>query len=355
MGGIGRYAWELAQRLPQNREVSSIRFWRHGRWFADAAPFVRGESRNRRVHLPRWAHSLQGRATMRARLFHGTNFFLPDCAEGGVVTAHDLSVFRQPECHPVDRVRFFEANVPASLKRAGAVITCSNTVRDEVIAYFGLPAERVTAIPLGVSAVFRPHAIEEIAAVLARYGLKAGRYALSVATLDPRKRFPELLKAWLALSDDVRRRWPLAVAGGEGWLSDDIRGQLDQGVAAGWARRLGYVPDADLPALYAGSALFVYPSTYEGFGLPPIEAMASGVPVVVANASCLPEVTRGAAMLVDPLDIEGFAENLARGLTDRAWRQDAVSRGHDVAASYSWDACIEKTVSVYRTLLPCRN
>jgi glycosyltransferase involved in cell wall biosynthesis len=355
MGGIGRYTWELAKRLPHRPEIDTIRYWRNGRWTRDAGPFVRAMPTSRRSLVPLWVRNLQGSATMRRRLFHGTNYFLPRGAEGGVVTAMDLSVFHQPEFHPIERVRFFETNVPDSMERAGAIITCSNTIRDELITFFDLSAERVTVVPLGVSDIFKPHTAKEMAPVLARHGLEAGGYALSVATLEPRKRFPDLLNAWRALPHDIRHRWPLAVAGGKGWLSDNIRDQLERGVTAGWVRELGYVPEADLPALYAGSALFIYPSTYEGFGLPPIEAMASGVPVVVANASCLPEVTRGAAMLVHPLDIEGFAENLTRALTDGAWRRDAVSRGYDVAAGYSWDACVEKTVSVYRTLLSCRN
>jgi glycosyltransferase involved in cell wall biosynthesis len=349
MGGIGRYTWELAQRVPLDSRVDTVKFWREGRWYADAEPFVRGETIRRSI-MPRWAVKMDASCAMRNRLFHGTNYFLPEGAEGGVVTLFDLSVLLFPEFHPIERVRFFEANLTASLNRAGAIITCSNTVRDEAIAHLGLSPELVTAIPLGASAAFCPRSPAELAPVLAHYGLKAGGFGLSVATLDPRKRFIELLAAWRMLPMKIRRRWPLVVAGGDGWLSDEIRGQIVQGVAAGWMRRVGFVPDAHLPALYAGSALFVYPSTYEGFGLPPIEAMASGVPVVVANASCLPEITRGAAMMVDPRDIEGFSEILARALTDEAWRHDAVSRGLVVAGSYSWDACVEQTVSLYRSL-----
>lgn len=354
LSGIGRYTWELAQRVPLDSRVNTVKFWRQGRWYADPAPFVLGET-VRRPLLPRWVVRMEARRSMRNRLFHGTNYFLPEAAEGGVVTLFDLSVMLYPESHPIERVRFFEANLTASLDRAGAIITCSNTIRDEAIALLGVPPERVTVISLGVSTAFRPHTAEELEPVLAHYGLKAGGFGLSVATLDPRKRFKELLAAWQILPLDIRRRWPLVVAGGDGWLSDAIRDQLDRGVTAGWVRRVGFVPDAHLPALYAASALFVYPSTYEGFGLPPIEAMASGVPVVVSNASCLPEITRGAAMMIDPRDIERFTESLTRALTDETWRRNAARQGLYVAGNYSWDTCVEQTVTVYQSRWPAKS
>lgn len=354
MGGIGRYTLELARRLPSRPDVASLKLWRQGNWFTDPAPFLLAETPQARSRLPRWLRKARSNRSLRTRLFHGTNYFLPERAEGGVVTVHDLSVFLQPETHPVERVRFFLDNVPASVARAGAVITSCDTIRTEVIDFFGLPADRVTTIALGVSSMFRPHATAELVPILARYGLRPGGYALSVATLEPRKRFPDLLMAWRALPPDIRRRTPLAIVGGAGWLSDAIHQQIEAGVADGWVHKLGYVAEADLPALYAGSALFVYPSIYEGFGLPPIEAMACGVPVVVSNASCMPEVTKGAAMLVDPSDTADFAQRLSRALTDEAWRTTAIVQGRLVADGYSWERCTDRTAAVYRSLVASR-
>lgn len=351
MGGIGRYTWELARRLPARSDVASLKLWRGGEWFTDPAPFVGAAAVPARSRLPRWLRQARSNRSLRTRLFHGTNYFLPERAEGGVVTVHDLSVFHQPDNHPTERVRFFLDNVPASVARAGAIITSCDTIREEVIDFFNLPRSRVTTIALGVSSMFRPRHTAELLPVLARYGLRPGGYALSVATLEPRKRFPELLTAWRALPADIRRRTPLAIVGGAGWLSESIHLQIEAGVADGWARKLGYVAEADLPALYAGSALFVYPSIYEGFGLPPIEAMACGVPVVVSNASCLPEVTKGAAMLVNPSDTVDFVENLSRALTDEKWRAEAVAQGRRVADGYAWERCVEQTASLYRALL----
>jgi glycosyltransferase involved in cell wall biosynthesis len=145
----------------------------------------------------------------------------------------------------------------------------------------------------------------------------------------------------------VRQAYPLVLVGGHGWLSDALQVQIAQGLAQGWVKPLGYVPEPDLPLLYAGAALFVYPSTYEGFGLPAIEAMACGVPVVVSNQSCMPEVTQGAALMVDPDDTAAFAATLEQGLTDNAWRAGAIAAGLAVAASYTWQRCVDETVAVY--------
>ena len=138
--------------------------------------------------------------------------------------------------------------------------------------------------------------------------------------------------------------------GGAGWLSEQLHADIDRLAAQGWLKYLGFVPEPDLPALYAGARSFVYPSIYEGFGLPVLEAMASGVPVVTSCFTSLPEVTQGAAQLVNPDDIEALAGAITISLCDEAWRDAASLRGRQVAAGYSWQRCIEQTVSVYKTI-----
>jgi alpha-1,3-rhamnosyl/mannosyltransferase len=143
----------------------------------------------------------------------------------------------------------------------------------------------------------------------------------------------------------------LVLVGGAGWLSDSLHNEVKRLSAQGWLRYLGFVHEVDLPKLYAGARVFVYPSSYEGFGLPVLEAMASGIPVVAANRSTLPEVCQGAALLADPDDLLALAECVAKGLEDEPWRASARALGLAVACRHPWAACVEKTVSVYRKAL----
>jgi len=358
LSGIGRYSWELAQRLPLMDEVEKIRFYRNGEWIIDPASLLVDRTGGAQRHIvyrwlrkhSKWARNLRDASVMQSHLFHGPNYFLPPRGEGGVITVHDLSIFRYPETHPAARLRQFERYFRLSVERAGHIITDTETTRAEVASFLAIDPAMVTAVPLAASPDFHPRTDAAIAPTLARYDLVPQSYALCVSTVEPRKRIAELLFAWEKLPPGVRNRWPLMVTGGAGWLSDVVKERMIKGAREGWVRYLGFVPDADLPLLYAGAALFVYPSVYEGFGLPPVEAMASGVPVVVADASCLPEVTGGAAMLVAPEDIDAFASRLEQALVDDGWRKQARAAGLRVASGYSWDRCARETMDVYRSL-----
>lgn len=348
--GIGRYTLELLRGLPDDPRVDSVATWARQRLVEEPELLLTEGKLGRRPGLIRPLLRWSDRRRLKNRLFHGPNYFLPDFVERGIVTVHDLSVLRFPETHPAERLRQFARDLPRSLDRAEHVITDTETVRQEVIAEFGLAPARVTAVPLGVSANFRPATILEVAEPLARYGLDAGGYALSVSTIEPRKKIAELVAAWRLLPTDLRQQFPLVLAGAKGWRDAELLAAIDRGAAEGWLKLLGYVPEQDLPALYAGARLFIYPSIYEGFGLPPLEAMASGVPVVVANRSCLPEVCGDAAFFVDPDDVESFAGALAHALTDEADRCRKVTQGSARATSYGWGRCIRETVDVYSTL-----
>lgn len=346
-GGIGRYTWELCKGLERRTDLGPINYFGRGRLLDDPSVLLRGEPPfSRPNRLKRWLNTRR----LTSSLVHSPNYFLPDFCETGVITVHDLSVFRYPETHPADRVAAFERDFHSSLSRASHIITDTHTVRSELIDDYGVAPEIVTAIHLGVDPSFQPRTGDASAAALGKWGLKAGSYGLCVSTLEPRKNIAELLVSWRALPRALRDRHPLVLCGGAGWRNDALHELVRAGVAEQWLHFLGFVDEEVLPQLYAGAALFIYPSNYEGFGLPPLEAMASGVPAMVANRSCLPEVCGTAARYFDPSDAAGFIAALETNLVDEDWRAAATRAGIERAREFSWQRCIDRTVEVYRNV-----
>ncbi|MHB1656197.1 MAG: glycosyltransferase family 4 protein [Burkholderiales bacterium] len=352
LSGIGRYTWELTQRLAQSDSFSRVRYYRNEQWIKTPSALI-GQSALRKkplIRLPHWIKNWYWHRTCRDQIFHTPNYLLPRYAENGVITVHDLSVFKFPETHPVARLRQFEKSFQQSLNIATHLITDSEITRQEVIAYCGWPSARISAIHLGVAEVYAPRPAALLTPLLHRYGLSAGGYTLCVSTIEPRKRIDHLLIAYAQLPPKLRAAYPLVLIGGQGWQSDVLHEQIMTAQQAGWLHYLGFVNETDLPALYAGARLFIYPSIYEGFGLPVAEAMASGIPVIASNRSTLPEISAGAALLIDPDDIDAIATAIEFTLLDESWRKTHIAAGLNVAANYSWDICFQKTCQVYRSV-----
>lgn len=342
-GGIGRYTWELSKGLAARDDVSASYFGRN-RMLDDPGRLLRGEALpRRRIALRNW----WDKQRLRSTVVHGPNYFLPNFAKNGIITVHDLSVFRYPDTHPAERLLAFQDNFQPSLARATHVITDTEAIRRELIGMFNVNPEIVTAIPLGVDKKFRIHSLEELTPALERIGLRPKKYGLCVSTLEPRKKISELLCAWRHLPTSVRDAYPLVLCGGSGWRNEALKNEVDRGIADGWLRHLGFVDEGLLPQLYAGASLFMYPSIYEGFGLPPLEAMASGVPVTVSRHSCLPEVCGDAARYFDPDDPAGFVAALRESLADQEWQAQSVARGVMRARMFSWELCVDRTVEIY--------
>jgi glycosyltransferase involved in cell wall biosynthesis len=342
--GIGRYAWELASHYQTLRnELDSMRFFFGGRWVADPADLMQGtpapapRCKRRLPRAPKSWRNWRTRREMRGHVFHSPNYFLPESVETGIVTVHDLSVFKYPETHPAARIHHFESSFASTLKRARHLITDSEATRREVIDYFKWSPDSITAIALGVRPEFRPREASEVAAALSGYGLAYGGYSLCVSTLEPRKRIDRLLAAYLHLPPQLRTRYPLVLAGSN-----------ERGEQEGWLRYLGFVDETFLPLLYSGARAFLFPSIYEGFGLPVLEAMASGVPTLTSNSSSLPEVAGGAAWLVEPDDHDQLRDGIGQVLCDDGWRETASARGLRVANASTWERCANRTLDVYR-------
>ena len=364
--GIGRYTYELACQLAVDTEVSSLKFLRGTRLIDSIPDVVSNEAAassglRRKLLKSQLAVSLYQLAMPRMKglvlrgredhVFHGPNFYLPPFKGRSVVTMHDLSSYLWSDCHPPERVRYMRSEIELSLRRASRLITDSEYIRQEVAGFWGWPLEKIHVAPLASAAEFHPRTQEQLAACRKKYDLPEHGYALFLGTIEPRKNIPALLDAYGSLPESVRARWPLILAGYKGWRSDDIHDRIERATRAGWARYLGFLSADELPLLMAGARLFVFPSLYEGFGLPVVEAMASGVPVVCSNASSLPEVAGWAALMCDASDTGALRELVARGLEDEAWRAAAVAEGLAQAAKFSWRRCAKETLAAYRAAL----
>jgi alpha-1,3-rhamnosyl/mannosyltransferase len=193
----------------------------------------------------------------------------------------------------------------------------------------------------------RPCSREQVVSALKRYALPEEGYLLVVATREPRKNLDRLVRAYLQIQRSIRPRMPLVFVGDTGWKSEYLDRELQNLEAQGLVRTIGYVPEKDLPFIYSGATVFAFVSLYEGFGLPPLEAMACGTPVLAANTSAMTEVIADAGLLVDPYDIDAIASGLTRLLGDEDLRSDLARKGIQRAASFTWDRCVEKTIDVY--------
>ena len=265
---------------------------------------------------------------------------------GRIVTIHDAIAFRYPEGYPRLNNLLHRHYIPATLPNVDAVITVSEAARGDLLAHLGLPGERVRVVASGVSDRFRPVPSEEARQVAARLGLD-GPFILSVGARQARKNVPRLLEAFAALrARGIRHR--LALAGPTLWSDPTLSATLARHGLGDAVVSLGYVDEQDLPALYSAADLFVLPSLLEGFGLPVLEAMACGTPVVCSNTSSLPEVAGDAALLVGPLDIGEIADAMARVLADAALAAELRRRGLERAARFSWQGTARATVAVYR-------
>ncbi len=270
-------------------------------------------------------------------VFYSPDFVLPPTrARRKILTVHDLSFKRVPETAVPNLKWYLEGAVPRAVRRADLILADSDATGRDLVELFGVDPERVQTLYSGVESLFCPVTdTNQLADVRARYKLERP-FILSVGTIEPRKNLARLVQAFSLLRGNADME--LVLAGGRGWLSEEIYTAPAKFGAADRVRFLGFVPDPDLPALYSLAALFVYPSLYEGFGLPVLEAMACGSPVITSNNSSLPEVAGGAGLLVEPREVEGLAAAMQRLLDDAGLRRDLARRGLERAGRFSWEA-----------------
>ncbi len=369
--GIGHYIANLIQALQILDDAPDFAYFLSSSW-VDTLPVlntssikrplpIRGVSRaldlfggnaallKKRLHF--WYQQRKfvgGLRSIAPDVIHNTNYRVFDADLPSIVNVYDISCFRHPETHPVARVEMQQRTLPRALQAACHILTISEFSKREIIDYFGIPPSKISVTYVGVDSDFRRREKDEITPVLSRYSLDPGKYILSVGTIEPRKNLETLVQAFQRLPSSIRNRFPLVIVGMRGWKESKFMRLLDPLISQGSVKLLGYVEQGDLPLIYSGARIFAFPSLYEGFGMPPLEALASGIPVVVSDRSALPEVVGDSALVVDALDPVVWTENIQRLLEDQALYHELAIAGPERARRFSWKGVAEATLTAYR-------
>jgi glycosyltransferase involved in cell wall biosynthesis len=284
-------------------------------------------------------------------LYHCPDFVLPPLRRArGILTVHDLAFLMRPDCAD-DRLRaYLEEVVPRSVRRADFIIADSENTRNDLVVLLGVNPSQVAVVPGGVEERFTPVTDQQtLQRARTRLGVGDAPFVLAIGVIEPRKNLNRLMDAFHALKQrkNVPSNLKLVLAGGKGWLYDDIFEHHAESPLRDDILLPGFVSDEVLPAIYSAAEVLAFPSLYEGFGLPILEAMACGTPVVASRASCLPEVAEGAALLVDPNNVEGLASNLEMALLDNDLRTRLVQQGLERATQYTWKRAAQQLLDVY--------
>jgi glycosyltransferase involved in cell wall biosynthesis len=261
-----------------------------------------------------------------------------------VVTIHDVAALDHPEWFNAKFARWYRWLTPRLVKRARCVITVSNFSKSRLLELTGVDESRVTVIPNGVNQRFYPRTSDEIESVRIRLGIPPSRYLLSLGSIEPRKNLPRLLQAWSRCQDQLDEDIILVVAGGQG--ARRVYREAEMTSAPPRVHFTSSVPDDCLPALYSGAIALIYPSVYEGFGLPPAEAMASGCASIVANSTSLPEVVGDAGITIDPFNVEELANALVTICRDDSLRESLRERSLRESARFTWERAAELALDV---------
>ena len=364
-GGIGRYTRELVHALVAADDAS------HYCLFSAKSPPVLPvpdplPSGPRVSHYPsplgeRWLYRLWYRlrlplpvqlVTGKLDLFHSPDFVLPPVSGGipTLLTVHDLSFIHYPEVFPPALVDYLNRVVPWSVARATHILADSRATRDDLVSIWRVPSEKITILYSGVHARFRPVTdAAALTAVRARYGLGEEPYVLAVGTIQPRKNYQMLIRAFQSVAAALPHN--LYIAGGKGWLYDDMLAEAARQGLEDRVRFIGFVDDSDLPGLYSAADLFVFPSLYEGFGLPLLEAMACGTPVLTSNASSLPEVAGETAVQLSPHDQAAWTAGMLTLLTDPQRQARLVAAGFARVRQFTWQQAAQRLLFLYQMLL----
>ena len=304
-----------------------------------------------RLRLPLYVELMTGALD----IFHAPNFLLPPVRSAKkLLTIHDLAFLVHPEFAHPDLQRFLARTVPRSIAAADHILADSEASKQDAMRFFNVPDERITVVGAGVEPRFSPAvqgAVEpaKLAGTREKYGLD-WPFVFSISTLEPRKNFDGLIRAFAEARRKARFPHHLVIGGGKGWMYENIFAEVQRQNAGDFVHFLGFVDDADLPALYNLADLFAFPSHYEGFGIPVLEALACGTAVLCTDTSSLPEIAGDAAHLVPTNDHPALVDALSDLLTGETARANLAARGPAQAAKWTWEAAAKRLLRVYQTM-----
>ena len=354
--GVGNFVHSLVPRLSRlapentyllysNREIATA--------FSESSILKHSERAFRRCPGTLWFLARGGMLARRDRLdaFWATDPILPPRMPAGVqkvVTVHDLVWLLFPETMTRKHLYIHRILAEEAINRADLVVVVSNSTGEDLVRLLGVPADKIRLVSPAISGRYKPQdSIEAAEYISAKYHVPSG-YMAAVGTVEPRKNLKLLVEVLRILKSNGRLDCPLVVAGGSGWSNSHLFREIQSaGLTEKEIRFLGYIPQEDIPRFYAGARLFLFPSLYEGFGRPPLEAMACGTPVIASNAKCMPEVLGDAAILQSPTDAEGFAAAVARVLTDEDLDHSLRVAGIQQAGRFRWEGSVKKLLEAF--------
>jgi glycosyltransferase involved in cell wall biosynthesis len=352
--GIGQYITSLIRGLETVDRTNQYKLWGTPAKYVSAPNFENVSFQGKYQyaweniwHLTKWPGADQ--IGPKTDLWHFTNYSTMPTSRPYVLTVYDLVQHYYPEYVAEKTLQRLQKYLPRSLEKAEHILTISEATKKSFIEVMGVPEEKITVTLLAAEQIFHdPISPETKRAVAEKYALPKD-YVLAVGTLEPRKNLRTLLEAYALLKPDQRQ--PLVVVGGQGWSFDETKALIGELKLADEVIFTGYVPDEDLPALYAGATVFVFPTHYEGFGIPVAEAMAVGVPVICSNTSSVPEVAGPAGRMFDPNSSAELADTLKEVLGSRTLQDEMATASQAQGRKFSWQETARQTHAVYQRVL----
>ena len=371
--GIGHYTLNLGQQLLRDPRVDSLELFAHAKFFDNSLLAPRAEAikaTSQPQSIVQKIRTAMSRSTMIVKayeqimpklnrwqlrnhsdaIFHSPNFLMPDFSGKTVVTIHDLSTVRFPEFHPQARVGLVNNTIKRACNKADLLVTDAEYVRQELIETFGVDEDRVVTVHLGAAEQFRPRKESQCASTLAEQQLHYKQFFLFVSTLEPRKNLQRLLNAYNNYRQQNVDGLPLVLIGSSGWQQESFSELLNALVEKGWVRHLGYVDDHALAELYASARALLFPSIYEGFGLPALEAMQSGTAVLTSQDSAMSEIAAANSLLINPESELEIEQGIAKLHSDLEFVRSLELNGVQRAKDFSWEKCGNEMIQHYQKL-----